>query len=119
MASSPGARLKTQRRRSGVLEIGDMLEERYRILSELGRGEMGIVYKGLDPALDRRVAIKLVAPTHASTRSIRDRFMTEALGAPLAAVPAAEDRVLRQVERAIADTVEHHGHVRLRPARAG
>lgn len=100
MASSPGARLKTKRRRSGVLEIGDMLEERYRILSELGRGEMGIVYKGLDPALDRRVAIKLVAPTHASTRSIRDRFMTEA---------RAMARVSHPNVVAIHALGEHHG----------
>lgn len=46
-------------------------------------------------------------------------FMTAALGAPLADAPFAEDRVLRQVERAISETVEHHAHVRLRPARAG
>ena len=36
-------------------------------------------------------------------------------GAPLAQAPAAPERALRQVERAIADTSEHHAHVRLRP----
>src|ERR1700744_536871 len=33
---------------------------RYRIDSRLGRGAMGVVYKGHDPEIDRPVAIKLV-----------------------------------------------------------
>lgn len=43
-------------------------------------------------------------------------FMVEALGRPLAEAPAADDRALRLAERAILDTVEHHAHLRLRPA---
>ena len=46
-------------------------------------------------------------------------FMTGALAVPLIEAPAASDRVLRQAERAIRETVEHHGHVRLRRAAAG
>ena len=30
---------------------------RYRLISEIGRGAMGIVYEGLDPVIGRRVAI--------------------------------------------------------------
>jgi DNA repair protein RecO (recombination protein O) len=44
------------------------------------------------------------------------RFMFEALGSPLATVPPAGERALRQVERAISETLEHHAHVRLRAA---
>jgi DNA repair protein RecO (recombination protein O) len=43
-------------------------------------------------------------------------FMVEALGRPLAEAPQADERALRQAERAILDTVEHHAHLRLRPA---
>jgi DNA repair protein RecO (recombination protein O) len=44
------------------------------------------------------------------------QFMVEALGQPLAAAPSATERDLRQVERAIGETLEHHAHVRLRAA---
>jgi DNA repair protein RecO (recombination protein O) len=43
------------------------------------------------------------------------RFLVGALGAPLAQAPEGSERALRQVERAITETAEHHAHVRLRP----
>jgi DNA repair protein RecO (recombination protein O) len=43
-------------------------------------------------------------------------FLVGAMGRPLAETPAAPERALRQAERAIADTVEHHAGVRLREA---
>ena len=43
------------------------------------------------------------------------RFLIGALGSPMAQAPPASERALRQVERAIAETSEHHAHVRLRP----
>jgi DNA repair protein RecO (recombination protein O) len=43
-------------------------------------------------------------------------FMVEALGRPLAEAPQASGGALRQVERAISEVLEHHAHVRLRPA---
>jgi DNA repair protein RecO (recombination protein O) len=46
-------------------------------------------------------------------------FMADALGKGLADAPQAAERALRQVERAIAETVEHHAHVRLRAAAPG
>jgi len=46
-------------------------------------------------------------------------FLAGALGAPLAEAPDAPERALRQAERAIAETVEHHAGVRLRAAGAG
>ena len=43
-------------------------------------------------------------------------FLVEALARPLAETPTASERALRQAERAIVETVEYHGHIRLRPA---
>jgi DNA repair protein RecO (recombination protein O) len=42
-------------------------------------------------------------------------FLVGALGASLAQAPEASERALRQAERAISETAEHHAHVRLRP----
>jgi DNA repair protein RecO (recombination protein O) len=42
------------------------------------------------------------------------RFLVEALAKPLAEAPTAAEPALRQADRAIAETLEHHAHVRLR-----
>jgi DNA repair protein RecO (recombination protein O) len=42
-------------------------------------------------------------------------FLVGALGRPLADAPDASELALRQAERAIGETAEHHAHVRLRP----
>jgi DNA repair protein RecO (recombination protein O) len=44
------------------------------------------------------------------------RFMTDALGLPLAEAPDAPEHELGQVERAISETLEHHANLRLMPA---
>ncbi len=41
-------------------------------------------------------------------------FLVEALGRPLAQAPEADATALRQADRAISETLEHHAHVRLR-----
>ena len=50
----------------------------FKVLGELGRGGMGIVYLAVDVNLDREVAIK-VLPAHLTEPSgVRDRFLREA-----------------------------------------
>jgi len=44
------------------------------------------------------------------------RFMVGSLASPLDEAPEAEPRALRQVERAVGETLEHHAHVQLRAA---
>jgi DNA repair protein RecO (recombination protein O) len=46
-------------------------------------------------------------------------FLVGALARPLADAPDAPPRALAQAERAILETLEHHGHVRLRPVGRG
>ena len=48
---------------------------RYRITGELGRGGMGIVYRGEDRLIGRRVAIKALTEI---TPELRERFYLEA-----------------------------------------
>src|SRR5262245_37671273 len=49
----------------------------YRIEEEIGRGGMGVVYRATDPALDRPVALKLIAPELAADEEFRKRFLRE------------------------------------------
>jgi serine/threonine protein kinase len=53
----------------------------YEILEVVGRGGMGVVLKAFDEALQRVVAIKVMAPQLAATASARKRFTREAQAA--------------------------------------
>ncbi|HEU4705753.1 MAG TPA: DNA repair protein RecO [Solirubrobacterales bacterium] len=44
------------------------------------------------------------------------RFMVQAVAKPLSEAPDGDPRALRQVERAVNETLEHHAHVQLRAA---
>lgn len=60
---------------------------RYRILEELGRGGMGIVYRAEDTTLHRDVALKFLPPHISTSKEERVRFMTEAQAAAVLSHP--------------------------------
>src|SRR5437667_9254453 len=50
----------------------------FKVLGELGRGGMGVVYLAVDVNLDREVAIKVLPPHLAQAPGVRERFLREA-----------------------------------------
>jgi len=52
--------------------------DRYRIVSELGRGGMAVVYRAVDTLLDRNVAIKIILPEFNEDGRLVKRFNREA-----------------------------------------
>jgi serine/threonine protein kinase len=59
------------------VEAGDLIDGKFRVVRELGRGAMGVVVLADDEALDRKVALKLVR-TDLGAPGFRDRFLEEA-----------------------------------------
>jgi hypothetical protein len=58
--------------------IGHLLQGRYRILSKLASGAMGVVYKGERVQLGRPVAVKFLHPWIAAQKAFLSRFENEA-----------------------------------------
>ncbi len=71
----------------------------FEVTEVIGSGGMGMVLKARDPALDRHVAIKILAPHLASSATARRRFAREAR----AAAAVIHDHVI-----AIYQVSEHH-----------
>jgi serine/threonine protein kinase len=64
-----------------ALAAGEMLEGKYQIARELGRGAMGIVYEALHVSLGRRVAVKTLIEGTAADTELGARFEREARAA--------------------------------------
>ena len=64
-----------------ALAPGTVLAGKIRIERTLGQGTMGIVFEATDLTLDRRVAVKLLAPERARSDDAKKRFLREARAA--------------------------------------
>jgi serine/threonine protein kinase len=51
---------------------------RYRIIKELGKGNMGVVYQAHDPQIDRMIALKVLRPDRMTSEDFVARFLKEA-----------------------------------------
>src|SRR5690606_10644314 len=63
------------------LQIGDTIDDKYRIVKLLGEGGMGAVYEGENVRIHRRVAIKILHSNVASSEDAVQRFEREAQAA--------------------------------------
>lgn len=55
----------------------------YRLEALIGRGGMAVVFRGLDEALQRQVAVKVLSPALASDEEFRQRFIRESRSAAM------------------------------------
>src|ERR1039457_628588 len=62
------------------LDIGTKIAG-YRLDEQIGRGGMAVVYRPQDERLDRRVALKVLAPELARDNAFRHRFIRESRAA--------------------------------------
>jgi serine/threonine-protein kinase len=54
---------------------------RYEVIERVGRGGMGVLYRGRDPVLEREVAIKVMSGDFSGDDAARSRFFREARAA--------------------------------------
>ncbi|HEV7554554.1 MAG TPA: protein kinase, partial [Kofleriaceae bacterium] len=110
-----------------VVDMGDLVGttiDRYRVLARLGAGGMGEVYSAYDPALDRKVALKVLPPLdddHHASFEARLRREAQALAkldhanvVGVYDVGVAEHSVFVAMQLVDGTTVAEHLHARPR-----
>ncbi len=57
------------------LQVGDIIADRFRIVSEIGKGGMGFIYRVRDLALDRDVALKMLLHNRGSFEELKTELI--------------------------------------------
>jgi serine/threonine protein kinase len=78
---SPASFTKTLETPARALSKDSLIADKYRIIEEIGRGGMGVVYKAEDVKLRRPVALKFLPHQWVSDPDARERFIQEARAA--------------------------------------
>ncbi len=88
MGSAPWARRIVRQDKKGRIDqawfsgsdpiMERLLKSRYRLIEEIGRGGMAVVYRGEDTELNRQVAVKILHSFLADKEEARKRFQREA-----------------------------------------
>src|SRR5262245_63466713 len=88
----------------------------YEVISPLGSGGMGEVYRARDPRLDRQVAVKLLPSAVAADAQARERLRREAMAAAALDHPyickvfeigEAADSLFIVMEYVVGETLQH------------
>jgi serine/threonine-protein kinase len=66
---------------SSHVPVGTVLEGKFRVTQEIGRGGMAAVYEAENIDIGKRVAVKILSAELISSRVVRERFIREARAA--------------------------------------
>ncbi len=86
-----------------TLELGDVIQGKYRIVRLIGQGGMGAVYEGENTLIARRVAIKVLYGSVAQQQGVVERFQREAQ----AAGRIGNDHILEVLDMGTLDDGHH------------